>query len=39
LTISICVVSRSNFTVIAIRVRKVVLANIVALVGRSPRAY
>jgi len=35
LTVSIYVVSRLNFVVIAIRVRKVVLANAVALVGRS----
>jgi len=31
----ICVVSRLNFTGMAIRVRYVVLANVVALIGRS----
>jgi len=36
---SICVVSRLNFIVITIRVWKVVLANIVALIGRSFGAY
>ena len=36
LLISIYIVSRSNFIVITIRVWKVILASIVALIGRSP---
>jgi hypothetical protein len=39
LTISIYIIFRSNFTVIAIRVWKAVLANIVAFIGRSPGTY
>src|SRR6266480_7436453 len=36
LTTSIWMVSRLNFAVIAIRVRKAVLVSVVALIGRSP---
>src|SRR6266480_532885 len=38
LTASIWTVLRSNFVMIAMRVRKAVLASVVALIGRSPLA-